>query len=79
LSISRIEHIQEYFHQQNEALEYDLHSKSGNYHVIGNTGLVWGVTTETAIVIATGTMKPYFRKCSMTPMSKVAISVEGLP
>jgi len=53
------------FSQQNEALEYNLHSKSGNYHVIGNTGLVWGVTTETTIVKATDTGKPYFRKCSV--------------
>ncbi len=30
------------FSQQNEALEYDLHSKSGNYYVIGNTGLSLG-------------------------------------
>jgi CBS domain-containing protein len=57
------------FSQQNEALEHDLHLKSGNYDIIGNTGLVWGVTTETAIVKATGTGKPYFRKCSMVPVS----------
>ena len=36
-----------------------------DYRVIGNTGLVWGVTTVTVIVKATGTGKRYFRKSSI--------------
>jgi ketosteroid isomerase-like protein len=36
-----------------------------DYRVIGDTGLVWGVTSENVIVKATGTGKRYFYKRSL--------------
>ena len=44
---------------------YRVNWNKVDYRVIGNTGLVWGVTTVTVIVKGTGTGKRYFRKSSI--------------